>query len=422
MQRTKIFLGTILLVLLLFVLTASTVTANNMKPKISNFNIEKTLAEKREAKLYNLQQKALNDAIRGYFEKAIEAGDILGAGVSIVSGDSVLFSNGFGKRSVESDNHVDGQTLFRLGSISKGFAGILAANLKSEGKINWDDKVVDFIPGFQFGDQLNTDKIKIAHLLSHTSGTPYHSFTNLVEAGLPMASIAERFNEVQPISEPGLQYSYQNAMFSLSQEVMLKVTGKDIQTLLSERFFVPLGMSTVSMDHKTLLQSDNVALPHARRTNGWRSLALKDKYYNAIAAGGINASSMDMAKWMRFLLGHNPEVMKSEAIKEVFNPFITFKNKNKYYQRWPGHMESSYGFGWRIHTFKDEVSSDLETMWHHGGSVNSYRNEIALFPESDLGICVLINSNSRLARTVIPDLHTIVKNIYTQTPVVSAHL
>ncbi len=422
MQRTKIVLGTILLALFLFVLTASTVTANNTKPSISNINPERTLAEKREAKLYNLQQKALNDAISTYFEKAIKAGEILGAGVSIVSGDSVLLSNGFGKRSVDSDKNIDGQTLFRLGSISKGFTGVLAANLKSEGKINWDDKVLDFIPGFQFGDQLNTKKIKIAHLLSHTSGTPYHSFTNLVEAGLPMSTIAERFNEVQPISEPGLQYSYQNAMFSLSQEIMLKVTGKDIQTLLTEKFFKPLGMSTISMDHQTLLQSDNVALPHAKSAKGWRSLALKNKYYNAIAAGGINASSMDMAKWMRFLLGHNPDVMNSEAIEEVFNPFITFKNEKKYYQRWAGHMASSYGFGWRIHTFQDEGSSDLETMWHHGGSVNSYRNEIALFPESDLGICVLINSNSNLARTVIPDLHTIVKNVFAQSPVESAHL
>ena len=181
-------------------------------------------------------------------------------------------------------------------------------------------------------------------------------------------------------------------------------------------------MKTVSTDYKALSENKNVALPHSRRNNGWRQLSLNDHYDNAVAAGGINASSQDMAKWMRFLLGHNPEVMTSETINQVFNPVITFKNKNKYYQRWPGNVSSSYGFGWRIHTFQNEKSGEIETMWHHGGSVNSYRNEIALFPESDLGICVLINSNSRLAKTVIPDLQEIVSRVYEQTPSVSASL
>ena len=43
--------------------------------------------------------------------------------------------------------------------------------------------------------------------------------------------------------------------------------------------------------------------------------------------------------------------------------------------------------------------------------MNGYRNEIALFPDSDLGICVLLNSHSRLAQTVIPDLYDIVQEL-----------
>jgi beta-lactamase class C len=181
-------------------------------------------------------------------------------------------------------------------------------------------------------------------------------------------------------------------------------------------------MSNVSTDYNSLLEFDNIASPHRKNRNGWREISLTDRYDNAVAAGGINASSMDMAKWMRFLLGHNPKVMSANTIQEVFKPFITFKNKNKYYQKWPGHVSSSYGYGWRIHSFKNEKTGELETMWHHGGSVNNYRNEIALFPESDLGICVLINSNSKLARNVIPDLNAIVKRVYDQQPATLATL
>lgn len=414
MQRTKLFLGTIVLVLLLFVLTASSFKSEHSTAIILNSNPVKTLAEKREIKLYGIRKQALKSALTIYFNKAIKSGDIVGAGVSIVSGDSVVLSNGFGKRSVNGFENVDGETLFRLGSISKGFTGVLAANLESEGKIHWNDKVVEFIPNFKFGTQINTEKVKIVHLLSHTSGTPYHSFTNLVEAGISMSKIANRFDEVQPIAEPGFQYSYQNAMFSLSQEIMLKATGKDIQTLLTDNFFKPLNMQSVTMDHQSLINAENVALPHTKSRGHWRALSLTDKYYNAIAAGGINASSHDMGKWMRFLLGHNPEVMSKDAIEQVFKPFIELGGHSKYYQRWPGHIKSAYGFGWRIHTMKENEKSLEETIWHHGGSVNNYRNEIALFPASDLGICVLLNGNSKLAKTVIPDIHEIVKSIYNQ--------
>ena len=149
MQRIKLFLGTIVLVLLLFVLTASSFKPAHSKAIISNSNPVKTLAEKREIKLYALRQQALKSALTIYFDQAIKSGDIVGAGVSIVSGDSVILSNGFGKRSVKGNEIVDGETLFRLGSISKGFTGVLAANLESEGKIDWNDKVVEFIPNLK---------------------------------------------------------------------------------------------------------------------------------------------------------------------------------------------------------------------------------------------------------------------------------
>lgn len=402
------------MVLLLFVLTASSFKPEHSKAMISNSNPIKNLAEKKEIKLYNTRQKALNDALTNYFNKAISSGDIVGAGVSIVSGDSIILSDGYGKRSYKGSKSVDGKTLFRLGSISKGFTGILAANLESEGKLHLNDKVVDYLPNFHFGNQQNTQKIEVAHLLSHTTGTPYHSYTDLVEAGLSISTISEKFNAVHPIAAPGAQYSYQNAMFSVSQEVMLKATGKDIQTLLTDRFFKPLGMNAVSMDHETLINTKNIALPHVRKGHSWRTDLPRDNYYNAIAAGGINANSEDMAKWMRFLLGHNPEVMSKDDMAQVFKPFVALKGHRKYYQKWPGHVSSSYGFGWRIHTVKENDNAAEETIWHHGGSVNNYRNEIALFPDADIGICVLINGPSKLVKTVIPDLRAIVKSIYEQ--------
>ncbi len=414
MKHIKILFGVIVLSLVLLVTTAFIHTKNNSNKKLDLETSVVKAIQNKNAILYALRTTELRKALDLYFQKAIKSGAIVGAGVSIVKEDSIVISAGFGKRNMNVENNVDGETVFRLGSLSKGFGGILAASLASEGTLSFDDNITTYLPDFQFGDKYNTQQIKFSHILSHTSGTPYHSFTNLVEAGVPVASIANRFNEVTPISKPGTQYSYQNAMFALSQEVIQKATGKDVKTLLTNKFFTPLGMSHVTMNHKDLLKEENVAFPHRRAGKGWRKLPLTDKYYNAVLAGGINASSDDMGKWMRFILGYHPDVLQSAAIQQVFNPFITFKNKNKYYQRWEGHLKSSYGFGWRIHEYQTPDAKSIETVWHHGGSVNNYRNEIAIYPESNLGICVLLNGNSRLAKTVIPDLHEIVKSVFSQ--------
>lgn len=418
MHRLKFLVGLTILMLSLFALAISAIiptSISDSKEAISIDKLENTLAYQRETQLYKLQQEKLEVAIKSYFDKAIGLGDIVGAGVSIVRGDSIVISDGFGKRNSSTNGGVDGQTIFRLGSLSKGFAGILATNLKNEGKLNWEDKVSDYIPDFQMGDRRNTDKITLANILSHTSGAPYHSYTNLVEAGLPLTTIAKRFKEVVPISSPGEMYSYQNALFAFSGEIMRKATGQKITTSLDNRFFKPLAMNSTTMDHKTLVHTENVAIPHLKRRNGWKPRQITDNYYNAVAAGGINASALDMAKWMRFLLGHNPEIMSKSALKEAFNPVVEIKGHSKYYQRWPGHVSSHYGFGWRIHKFVDDVSNQEKTIWHHGGSVNNYRNEIAVYPEADLGICVLLNNNSRLAKTVVPDLYKIIKEVYGHT-------
>ncbi|MEJ2585165.1 MAG: serine hydrolase [Robiginitalea sp.] len=413
-QRTKILISSSLVILISLIgLTVSgnhAITASETNAPALNDPI--ALHVKRVAALYKKRQENLKAAVAAYFKKAIASGDIVGAGVSVVKGDSILLSEGFGKKNIRTGERVNSQTIFRLGSLSKGFAGVLAANVREEGKLDWGVKVHDYIPEFQLGDAENTAKITLAHILSHSSGAPYHSYTNLVEAGMSLPDIAKRFKEVTPVSRPGELYSYQNALYALSGEIIHKATGEKISKALENRFFKPLEMCSTFTDHESLLAAGNIATPHARIRRGWRPRKIRDNYYNAIAAGGINASASDMGRWMRFLLGHNPDVMSQAAIEEAFTPIIEIKGRSKYYQRWPGHISSHYGFGWRIHKFEAEDSGREKTIWHHGGSVNNFRNEIALYPDDDLGICVLMNNTTRFAQKVIPDLYQIVQEVY----------
>ncbi|MDX1471835.1 MAG: serine hydrolase domain-containing protein, partial [Flavobacteriaceae bacterium] len=243
MKRHKVLLGPALIIIILSLLTISaknSVTADLdilgpevIKERISQPNSEDKL-------IYDKKKQELLAALEDYFKQALDKGLIVGAGVSVIKGDSNVIAEGFGEREFGKGNKVDGQSIFRLGSLSKGFTGILAASLVEENKINWSDKIQDYIPDFQLGSKSNTKEVTLASILSHSSGTPYHSYTDLVEAGLPMADIATLFRKIQPISKPGEIYSYQNAIFALSSEVMKKATGLEINDILHEKLFRPL--------------------------------------------------------------------------------------------------------------------------------------------------------------------------------------
>ncbi len=405
--------------LLFTVLIFSTASAGKPEALEANNWAANEIIPKKPTKndrIYAIKKQKITEAVSAYFKDALDQNEIIGAGVSIVKGNSILFSGGFGKRKAELKKNINAQTVFRLGSLSKGFAGVLAGMFVNEGLLNWDSKIEDYVDDFQLGSAANTSKITLAKIMSHTSGTPYHSYTNLVEAGLDLSDIAKRFKNIKPISEPGEMYSYQNAIFALSGILMEKTSGKSINLSLKERIFQPLGMINASTDYKTLMANNNIAYPHRKTSHGWRTRKINQKYYNAVAAGGINASAVDMAKWMRFLLGHNPEVADNSVLKAVFKPEIEITGNAHYYQHWPGHIFSHYAQGWRLHEFKEEKTGEVEIMVHHGGAVSSYRNEIAIYPSKDLGICVLFNSNTPLAQTVIPELYQLIQEIL-DTPV-----
>ncbi|WP_109435735.1 serine hydrolase [Aquimarina sp. AU119] len=363
------------------------------------------------------QKQQLIASIQTYFDQALDQNQIVGASVAIVKCDSIIYLGGYGNKNSRSKDTINEETIFRIGSVSKGFAGILAGIHVEEGLINWEDKVKDYIPDFKLSSKKQTESVTLSHVLSHTTGLPYHSFTNLVEDGIPIRTIASNFKELVPIAKPGGIYSYQNAVFALSGTIVEQVTGKSFKEVLQEKIFDPLHMSSASASYEALEESDNVAEPHQRVRHGWRPMKINKKYYNnAIAAGGINASAKDMGKWMKFLLGNNPEVMMPGSIQSVFTPKIQVGGRRQYYQRWSGYSSSFYGYGWRVHNFVDTQTNEPTTIVHHGGSVNNYRSEIAIFPEEDLGICVLFNSQNSLARTCIPDLHKIIQGIM-KTPV-----
>ena len=333
------------------------------------------------------------------FAEGLTARRIPGAAVAIVKDGRVVYQKGFGVREAGTTDEVNEHTVFRLGSVSKGFASVLTGIYVEQGIVSWDSLISNYLEEFRLNDPDQTSRVQVRHLLSHTSGLPRHAYTNLVEDGLSLDRIIPRLKRVPLIAKEGVLLSYQNAAYSAIEKVLEAQTDTDFKMLLEEKLFDPVGMDNSSASYDSIRSSANTALPHVyySRTRGRVPISISKKYYNAVSSGGINASASDMGKWLLLLTGHYPDVISGERLNDIYNPLVTMNNR-RYSRHWIGVNQSYYGMGWRV------LDNNGQKIVYHGGYVNGYRSEIAFAPEDGLGICILINTSSNYPLTVIPDV------------------
>jgi len=310
-----------------------------------------------------------------------------GAAIAIVHGDSVIYTKCFGVRALDRFEPITPHTTFRIASLSKGFASVLTGLLAQDGLLNWDDKIIKHLPAFALKNEAHTQNLTIRHILSHTSGLSSHSYDNLVEANVPFPMIIDQLKTAPCVWPVGQNYNYQNVIYSLIGDVVKSATGLDYQQLLQTRLLTPLKMTDASLTRTALLTNSNHASPHIRRRGKWTLTEVTESYYAVAPAAGVNASILDMAKWVQTLLGGRPDIVSSKVIQDVTAPVIKTRRELRRYH-WNGRARHAYyGLGWRLFDY-----AGTKLVFHSGG-VRGYVSQIAFLPEHDLGIVVLLNSN-----------------------------
>jgi beta-lactamase class C len=319
-----------------------------------------------------------------------------GAAVAIVVDTQLVWLRGYGLRQLGVPDSVDAHTVFRIGSLSKGFAGVLTGILVQEGLLRWEEPVQKHFPEFTLRDRKQAARIQLWHLLSHTTGLPYHAYTNLIEEGYDIRRIITQYFPKAPVSgREGVFFSYQNAAFCAIEEVVAKATGRSYATLIREKIFQPAGMHHASTDFSSIQNSPNRALPHFWTGQQWRPDNISPLYYNSLAAGGVNASISDMGAWLRLLLGQRPQAVQESTLDRVFRPVVKTGKERRIMPHWIDRDAAAYAMGWRV------LQHGADTLLYHGGYVNGFRGEIALNRRDKVGICVLFNGSSELANHCI---------------------
>ena len=114
---------------------------------------------------------ALADPPAGFDARVVSAQkhDVPGLAIAIVE-DGATTARGFGVAARCARGAVDADTIFPTGSTGKAFTAAALAILVDEGKIGWDDKVIDHMPDFRMYDAWVTREMTVRDLLVHRSG------------------------------------------------------------------------------------------------------------------------------------------------------------------------------------------------------------------------------------------------------------
>jgi len=345
--------------------------------------------------------KPLREAeIDSLVEKALIDFNVPGIGVAILKDGKVIHAKGYGVKDIKTGDLVDENTLYQIGSNTKSMTSAALAILMDEGKLSWDDLVIDHIPEFRMVDPYVTREFTIKDMLTHRSGLPLGAGDLLFwpnEAGT-IAKVIKAVGVIPPESSFRSQYAYDNLMYILAGEIVTRVSGMDWADFIETRLFEPMGMTECYARHRRVPNDANIATPHAFVDGSMQTVEF-DNSYLVGAAGGVNCSAKAMTKWLSTQLNqgvmpNGGRLFSQERHAEMWTP-VTIMGTNFGEGVGSRVAISLYGLGWSI----------TETMGHqfisHSGGLGGMLTTMMTVPEKGLGILVFTNQQNGFARGAI---------------------
>lgn len=277
------------------------------------------------------------DGVRGI---AAECGDLEGA----------VWSSYVGHDDAKKTVPVDNRSRFLIASPTKPIVATAAMMLVEQGEICVSDHVSKYIHEFGSGEKAD---IRIAHLLTHTSGLPDMLPNNeqLRRQHAPLTEYQRETNRVELVYAPGTRVHYQSTGILTLSTIIEFVSGQNTRDFLEANLFSRLGMSATELGTTDdVLNSERPPVAsmveelEGHDQWGWNSV-----YWRKLGApwGGLIANVEDLGTFCRQLLqihaGHSGLISNSTLKSMTTNQLATFPKLR------PGSSASvPWGYGWQL--------------------------------------------------------------------------
>lgn len=333
------------------------------------------------------------DELKRMITSVIQEKEVPAVGIAMVDENGPVWVGAIGKANLENDIDADENTLFRIGSTSKMFVALSILKLVEQGKLSLDDKVYDLVPEVAFANPWeDTDPVRVVHLLEHTTGwddihLPEYAHNDPAPASLKQGLDFHPHSRVSRW-KPGTRMSYCNSGPPVAAYIVETVTGQDFEDYVTENFFEPMGMETMTYR----LSADVKAKGATLYANGNQP----QEYWHIVMrpSGAINASAQDMARFIGFYLDRGAaggaQLISRESLQRMETTRSTSAAK--------AGQEAGYGLNNYSSAYEDWVYRA------HNGGVNGGLTELAYLPEANLGHAIMINSDNGAAFREISNL------------------
>ena len=333
-----------------------------------------------------------------YIREVMETFEVPGLALAIVKDGEVVLSEGYGVRRLGEPTPVDAHTLFGIASNTKAFTAAAIGILVEEGKLEWDQPVIDVLPSFRMSDPYVTAELTIRDLLVHRSGLGLGAGDLLFWPGTTYDrdEIVRRLRYVPIENSFRATYNYDNVLYMVAGEVIEAASGMAWDAFVETRILKPLGMGDSRASLVAAAPDRNVAYTHARVDGVVREVP-PDTTGSIGPAGGIMSSAADMARWLGVQLGRGKladgDSLFSEATSRELWTLVTPLEPN------PPPPElaplaanfNGYALGFFVGDYRGRK------MVRHTGGLPGFVSRVAMIPEEGIGVAVLTNQESGAA-------------------------
>lgn len=306
--------------------------------------------------------------IDNHVQQRMRSDRIPGLAVGIVKGSETVYLKGFGIAD-PSGRVVTPETPFVLASVSKSITALAVMQLVEAGRVNLDDPVTKYVPGFAAVDKEASGMITVRQLLNQTSGlsTATGNLLNIGNGGKPLDTIVEQLTHARLVSQPGAAFHYSNANYVLLADIVEHMAGQTYGDYVQSHIFKPLDMASSSASGTGGLQ-DSMATGFRR----WFGFPVPMQPYRYVECLNNVSTAKDMTNYLS-------AVMNGGSFRDGF---ICTVSTLEQMQKPEAQMGAglSYAMGFEVDSRKPH------TLVMHPGDTVGFNANIAILPQGNWGI------------------------------------
>lgn len=333
----------------------------------------------------------LNVYLNQELPEILEKQQIPGASIVLVKESDILFMQGIGYKDYENKTPVTTKTQFAIGSTSKALTATVLGTLVDEGKLGWDDLVIDYIPELRVMDPVANMQLTVRDVQCHRSGLGRHDLVWLLSE-FTREELLHKMRFLQSFAPFRSTFQYNNFMWMVAGIIGERITGKSWEENVRERIFEPLGIQDANFSVNDMQRFHDYAYAYDVKDSEVRRIP--PRQIDGIGpAGSINAHIEDYARWLMLNINggeyNGKRVISAESLQEIHAPQMAISIHDELgmaFRMMESFSDLVYTLGW--------VSVSYRGRAHvmHAGGIDGYSSFISFMPKEKIAAGVLTNS------------------------------